>query len=276
MRRVRARWWASVGWGAPRPPERAAGRPGREGPATPAGLRGAAGDVLPVGGVIIGDRAPVAQRIEQVPSKHLVAGSSPAGRAVTGPTWGSRPRCHRRAASSPDPARSRVRPWRRLRGRPSAGGAAVRVRHRPPHGADRDGRQAVGVVGPVCGECGDPQLPSVACDAMTVSGSGLGDMAARPALQRTRNGIAVRPPTSIAPASVGLPRSPSDTSTVVGEQMTAGTTAARDRGHPAPPRLDGTPQSEKGCLDRSRLPRPLCPAAFPRIPENPRCSIHAA
>src|SRR3954464_1264894 len=30
---------------------------------------------------MIGPRAPVAQRIEQVPSKHLAAGSSPAGRA---------------------------------------------------------------------------------------------------------------------------------------------------------------------------------------------------
>src|SRR3712207_8124 len=30
---------------------------------------------------MIGQRAPVAQRIEQVPSKHLVAGSIPAGRA---------------------------------------------------------------------------------------------------------------------------------------------------------------------------------------------------
>ncbi len=30
---------------------------------------------------MIDDHAPVAQRIEQVPSKHLVAGSSPAGRA---------------------------------------------------------------------------------------------------------------------------------------------------------------------------------------------------
>ena len=34
-------------------------------------------------GAMIGRRAPVAQRIEQVPSKHLVAGSSPAGRAAT-------------------------------------------------------------------------------------------------------------------------------------------------------------------------------------------------
>ncbi len=35
-------------------------------------------------GAMIGARAPVAQRIEQVPSKHLVAGSIPAGRATCG------------------------------------------------------------------------------------------------------------------------------------------------------------------------------------------------
>src|SRR4051795_12114199 len=32
---------------------------------------------------MIGSRAPVAQRIEQVPSKHLVAGSIPAGRTIS-------------------------------------------------------------------------------------------------------------------------------------------------------------------------------------------------
>src|SRR3954454_19562337 len=35
-------------------------------------------------GAMIVHRAPVAQWIEQVPSKHLVAGSSPAGRATAG------------------------------------------------------------------------------------------------------------------------------------------------------------------------------------------------